>query len=128
MSEGDAWIDELVREVEAQSLRLENPYAVHLIQVLWPSAERGMIRRDAIKRVWRLRNDVGGRMPEKFTATVQSAYNHHCEVSKVFARRKASPEEGLFYPVGYKGSGLWAVHRSRAEAWLKRKKLESKVP
>jgi hypothetical protein len=30
----------------------------------------------------------------------------------------------LFYPVGRKGSGRWAVDRERAGTWLKRKKLE----
>jgi hypothetical protein len=67
-------------------------------------------------------------MPNKFEATVQSAYNHHCEKSEVFIQRNANPDDGLFYPVGYKGSGRWAVHRSHAEAWLKRKKLEYKAP
>jgi hypothetical protein len=124
MSEDDDWLDELVREIEAQNLKTDNPYALHLIQVLWPFAERGLLRRHAIERVWRLRHDAGIKMPDAFTATVQSAYNNHCEDSDVFIRRNANLKNALFYPVGRKGSGRWAVHRDRAETWLQQKKLE----
>jgi hypothetical protein len=129
ISEDDDSLEELIREfeqkIEARNLRNENPYVLHLIRVLWPFAEGGLIRRYAIERVWRLRNGVGVRMPEEFEATVQSAYNNHCEKSDVFVRRNAKLEEALFYPVGRKGSGRWAVDRSRAEAWLRKKNLES---
>jgi hypothetical protein len=83
MSEDYDRLDELIREfeqkIETRKLRDENPYVPHLIRVLWPFAEGGLIRRYAIERVWRLRNGVGVRMPKEFEATVQSAYNNHCE-------------------------------------------------
>jgi hypothetical protein len=130
MSEDDDWPDELIREfeqkIETRKLRNENPHVMHLIRILWPFAEGGLIRRYAIERVWRLRNGVGVRMPKEFEAAVQSAFNNYCEKSDVFVRRNAKVEEALFYPVGRKGSGRWAVDRNRAEAWLKKKNFESR--
>jgi hypothetical protein len=67
-------------------------------------------------------------MPEKFVNAVQSVYNQHCEKSDVFIGRNATLDEALFYPVGHKGSGRWAVNRERAEAWLIRKNLEFQLP
>jgi len=37
----------------------------------------------------------------------------------VFAKRKAPDTDGLFYSPEGKGSGVWAVNRDRAAAWLK---------
>jgi hypothetical protein len=91
---------------------------------LWPYGERGHWRVDVIDKVWRLRNDASVTAPASFENTVQAAYNYYCSASNVFAGRKADLGEALFYPVGRKGSGRWAVDRNRAVAWLKRKKLE----
>jgi hypothetical protein len=123
MDEDHSWFDELIRDAEAKQLKNENPYVLQLIRVLWPFGERGLARRHVIERVWRLRNEIGVAMPKAFGATVQSAYNHHCEHSDVFVARNVSLDEALFYPVGRKGSGQWAINRNRAETWLRRKSL-----
>ena len=119
------WLDELIAEVEAadakRQIRRENPYALHLIRVLWPHGERGWYRLDAIDAVWRRREPIGVNMPKKFENTVQSDYNRHTSSSSQFSGK---PEDDLFYPVGRKGSGRWAVHRDRAERWLRQKKLD----
>lgn len=121
-------LQELIREVEQQQAerkRLrEHPYALDLIRVLWPYGERGYWRGDTIDKVWRLRSDARVTTPSSFEHTVQASYNYYCSASDVFAARKADLAEALFYPVGRKGSGRWAVDRMRAVSWLKRKKLE----
>ena len=73
-------------------------------------------------QVWTLRKPKDLPMPKKFEQTVQSAFNHHSAQSSVF---KSGPEDDLFYSPGGKGSGYWAVHRDKAEAWLRRKALPS---
>ena len=53
MSEDDDWLDELIREfeqrIETRKLPNENPHVLHLIRVLWPFAEGGLIRRYAVE-------------------------------------------------------------------------------
>jgi len=119
------WLDEIIAEIEAdeakRKLKRENPYALDLIRVLWPYGEKGWYRLDAIHAVWKRRDQTGVNMPKKFESTVQSDYNRHTSTSSVFSGK---PEDDLFYPVGGKGSGRWAVHRDRAKAWLLQKRLK----
>jgi hypothetical protein len=121
-------LQELIREVEqkqAERKRLrKHPYTLDLIRALWPYGERGHWRVDVIDKVWRLRNDASVTRPSSFENTVQAAYNYYCSASNVFVAREADLADALFYPVGRKGSGRWAVDRERAGTWLKRKKLE----
>ena len=55
---------------------------------------------------------------------VQSAFNQYCSQSLVFRKRGGQPEEELFYSVGGKGSGIWAVRRDGAREWLTKKAFE----
>ena len=118
--------DQLLKDVEAlfeaKKLRGDNPYVLHLIKVLWPYGAKGLRRVDVIYRVWQVPEATHLPTPKKFEHTVQSAYNHHSSHSSVF---KGSPDDDLFYPVGGKGSGIWAVHMNKIEAWLKKKKLSA---
>jgi hypothetical protein len=116
-----AYIDRLMRE---KALRQENPCLLHLIKVLWPRGDRGLRRVEVIERIYNMRYPSGLNMPKKFGATVQSAYNHYCSESDVFKQRGGKPEVGLFYPVGRKGSGYWAVRRDRAHAWLQKRQFD----
>jgi hypothetical protein len=81
------WLDEIIAEIEAddakRKLKRENPYALHLIRVLWPYGERGWYRLDAIDAVWKRREPTGVNMPKKFESTVQSDYNRHTSTSSV---------------------------------------------
>ncbi len=101
---------------EASKRRRENPYALHLIKVLWPYGARGLRRVDAIHRIWLLREPTGLNMPKKFEHTVQSAFNSHNSLVK-------DGPDALFYPAGGKRSGQWAVHIDRIGPWLRRKGL-----
>ncbi len=68
---------------------------------------------------WKNRHDAGLPIPPKFAQAVQGSFNRYCTDSMVFAKRKTPDSDGLFYsPLG-KGSGVWAVNRDRAAAWLK---------
>jgi hypothetical protein len=120
--EWDAYFSAIERN---KKLRQENPYVLHLIKVLWPRGERGLRRIDVIDRIFQTRFPTGLNIPKEFEKTVQSAYNHHCWHSSVFQRRNGKPEEELFYPVGGKGSGIWAVNRERAAEWLRNHQFES---
>ena len=118
-------IEQLLREVEeqmaARKLRRDNPYVLHLIRVLWGHGTRGLRRDLGIERMFELRKASGVKLPrKKFEHAVQSAFNRHNGQSDTF---KLPPEDDLFYPVGGKGSGIWAVHLNKIEPWLRKKKL-----
>ncbi len=119
-------LDQLLREVEqemaAKKRRRDNPYVLHLIKVLWGHGTRGLRRDLVIDRVFELRGASGVTMPiKKFGHAVQSAFNRHNGQSNTF---NLPPEDDLFYPVGGKGSGVWAVHLNKIEPWLRKKKLQ----
>jgi hypothetical protein len=106
----------------ARQLAGENPYARDLIRVLWPHP-KGRRRLLVIESIWELRNPKGLNMPIAFEHTVQSAFNQHNSESAVFQKSGRGPEEALFYPVGRKGSGIWAVRQDRAYAWMQSRGL-----
>ena len=122
----DEEFDQLLREVEeklaAKKRRREQPYVLDLIKVLWPCGPRGLRRDFAIRRVWELRQPSGLNIPKKFEQAVQSAFNRHNGQSLTF---ELPPEDDLFYPVGGKGSGIWAVHLDKIEPWLRKKRLKA---
>lgn len=91
----------------------------YLIEVLLPYPA-GLRRLDAIDDFARLRRAAGEGLPPKLEQTVQSCFNGHNLDSPVFTSRRKDRRDGLFYPVGGKGSGIWAVHVERAKEWLRR--------
>lgn len=91
----------------------------YLIEILLPHP-KGLPRRDAITGFARLRRAAGEDLPPTLEKTVQSCFNGHNSGSPEFARRRTDPRDDLFYPVGRKGSGVWAVHADRAREWLRR--------
>ena len=99
--------------------RRSNPYAADIAKVLI-GHPGGLHRSKVISTLETDRKAKGLPMPEKFEATVQSAYNQYSIDSTLFSKRGAPAAEGLFYSVGGKGSGYWAVNRDRAKAWLTR--------
>ncbi|MCW5696814.1 MAG: hypothetical protein KIS96_08785 [Bauldia sp.] len=120
------WLEEALAELEKQAqarkLRHDNPWARDLIRVLWPYP-KGLRRQYVLDRVWSLRNPVGLPIPRRFDQAVQAAFNAYNVESEVFKKSGRGQEDGLFYPFGGKGSGVWAVNHERAEAWLRRKAL-----
>jgi hypothetical protein len=106
----------------AKKLRMEHPYVLYLIKVLYPYGARGLRRMDVIYRIEQMRIAANLPMPRAFEATIQASYNAHTSHSKVF---RGPPEDDLFYPVRGKGSGIWAVHADKIGAWLAKKKLEA---
>jgi len=123
MDDIDRWFDELIRESKKaqaeKKRRRENPYALHLIKVLWPYPS-GLSRQTAIDKVWRLRQPENLPMPKAFEQTVQSAFQQHASESSVF---KGGPDDDLFFWPEGKGTGRWAVRRIQAEAWIRRRAL-----
>jgi hypothetical protein len=116
-------LEELQQKAESKKIRRENPYVLDLIKVLW-RYKAGFGRTYVIDRIWELRQSKDLPMPKTFESTVQSAFNSHCEDSTVFRKRDVGPEQALFYSVGGKGSGRWAVHHQRAKEWVSKKKIE----
>jgi hypothetical protein len=112
-------VDGFERHGKARKLRRSHPYVKDLIEVLKPSAARGLTRRLVLEALKKKRRDTGLPLPEKFDEAVQSVYNQHCVDSLVFTKRKVPMIDGIFFSPGGKGSGLWAVHVDRAELWLK---------
>ncbi len=104
--------------IAAKKLRLENPYVKDLIEVLQPRSN-GLSRQLVLHTLERRRKTAGLSIPKKFEETVQSAYNQHCVDSSVFKKCGKPESEGLFYSPQGKGSGVWAVHRDKAAAWLR---------
>ena len=116
----DFWAKLLRRidaDIAAKKLRLENPYVRDLIEVLMPH-QGGLSRQFVLHTLEKKRKQAGLKIPPKFEQSVQSAYNQHSVDSSVFIKRKAPESDGLFYSPQGKGSGIWAVYRDRATAWL----------
>jgi hypothetical protein len=59
-------------------------------------------------------------MPKRFHNIVQIILSQHSSQSAVFHQKKRKPSDDLFFSPEGKGSGTWAVHQARSEAWLKR--------
>jgi len=59
-------------------------------------------------------------MPKRFHKLIQIILSQHSAQSVVFHQRKGRAADDLFYSPAGKGSGTWAVHKAKAEAWLKR--------
>jgi len=112
--------EELQRHVAERRLRLENPWVLDLIKVLYPHPN-GLSRPIVIHMVLKNRRQRGHPIPENPEETIQSDLQRHCVDSKVFKRRKAPVEDGLFHWPKGPGAGVWAVYPDKAQAWLKRR-------
>ncbi len=112
--QGHIDLGELLRDAQEQiarkMLKRANPYVVYLIAALLRHAE-GLERQHVISAVEKMRRDKGLPIPKKFEETVQRAFESH-------AAGYAGSSDDLFYSVGGKGSGIWAVNLIRADAWL----------
>lgn len=122
----DDWFEEFLRSCEVQSaknkLKIENPWVLDLIRVLWPYNRFGLRRVDVIDRIRQMRRPKG-LLPKKSESAIQSAFNRYSEDSLVFQKSGMLSDEAIFFSPKGKGSGIWAVHRDRAEAWLRKKEL-----
>jgi hypothetical protein len=98
---------------------MASKWVQYLIEVLLPHPE-GLARQDAIDRVAQRRRADGYSLPSDTMRTIQSAFNGHHQGSSEFTRRGRKPTDAFFYPVGGKGSGVWAVDPNKARAWLAR--------
>jgi hypothetical protein len=100
-------------EYDRKKLRRERPWTGDIIRVLW-DVQPWIFMSQLMRRLWELRNPSGLLMPERFEKTIQSS---------VWRSNGAKPEDDLFYSPKGKRSGTWAVHREKAVAWLKARKL-----
>jgi hypothetical protein len=103
----------------ARSLRLENPWVLDLIKVLYPHPA-GLRRSIVIHSVLRNRKARGQSLPGTSDETIQSALQQYCVHAAAFKNRKAPVEDGIFHwPKGPR-TGVWAIYPDKAQAWLKR--------
>jgi hypothetical protein len=100
-----------------KKLRVENPWVLDLIKVLYPHP-KGLSRSIVLHTVQRNRRQRGHPLPGEPEATIQSALQQHCVHSSVFKKRSAPPEDGLFHWPKGAGAGVWAIYPERAQAWL----------
>ena len=126
MDELDALIEEAMAAVRARKNRRDNPYVDDLIEFLLPHTN-GIGRRQVIISLEVARKKKGLPIPEAFEEAIQSAFNQHTSQSYVFQKRKAPPSDDVFYSPGGKGSGVWAVRKDRAIAWLKARGMEERI-
>jgi hypothetical protein len=85
--------EEIEKRISAARRRLENPYVLHLIKVLWGHGARGSRRDLLMERVFELRKTSGVNMPrKKFENAVQSTFNRHNSQSEIFKKLKRSPD------------------------------------
>jgi hypothetical protein len=67
--------------------------------------------------LWKARNPDAP-MPKGFRAVIYTTLSRYSSQSAVFRQKHRTPAQDLFFSPDGKGSGTWAVHRSKAEAWL----------
>jgi hypothetical protein len=107
---------------KARKLRRQRPWVRDIIRVLWGASQTGLSMDRLVDNLWEMRKPSGLNMPRAFRKTVQSFLNQHTAQSSQWNRRI---EDDLFYSPKGKGSGVWAIHRDRANAWLKARRLPS---
>jgi hypothetical protein len=56
--------------------------------------------------------------PKGFRAVIYRTLSRYSSQSALFRQNRRAPGQDLFFSPDGKGSGTWAVHRSKAEAWL----------
>lgn len=112
--------EELDKFFTARRLRLQNPWVLDLIKVLYPHP-RGISRSIVLHTVQKNRANRGHEPIETPEEAIQSAYNRFCVDSAVFRKRKTKwPDEGMFHSPRGPGAGVWAIYQDKAQAWLKR--------
>lgn len=90
-------VEELIR------LLLDRPLGLHIEQlekVLWKA------RRTELP------------VPKNLRAAIYGKLSMYTSQSMAFRQKRKAYKDDLFFSPGGKGSGVWAVHRERAEAWL----------
>jgi hypothetical protein len=70
--------------------------------------------------LWKLRCSTDP-VRKNFRASIYATLSLHTSQSIAFRQKCKTPAQDLFFSPGGKGSGTWAVHRERAEAWLRRR-------
>jgi len=122
------WFDQVIAEIEAareaKKIRLENPWALHLIKILYPRGEKGLRRQDVIEELEKMRKPLGLSTPKAFSETVSSAFQRYCVGAAAYMKSGASSEDGFFLMPKGKGLGIWGVDREKALAWLKAKQKQ----
>jgi hypothetical protein len=98
----------------------EHTYVIDIIKIL-NGRKWGVRKVDLDGAVHEKRFTDGEPMPKKFPETIQSVLNNYTSQSLVFQKAGKGTEDDLFYSPKGKGSGTWALHTDRANAWLKRK-------
>ncbi len=64
---------------------------------------------------------VNGPVRKNFRASIYRTLSLYSSQSLAFRQKGKSEPQDLFFSPGGKGSGTWAVHRERAQAWLRRR-------
>jgi hypothetical protein len=62
-------------------------------------------------------------VPKNFRSYIYGTLSLHSSQTLVFRQKRKAESQDLFFSPDGKGSGTWAVHRGRAEAWLRRKAM-----
>lgn len=109
-------MDDIIAELDRIVERMGGEWAAYLIRALWPH-RYGLCRQLALDAVLEDALNRGRRIPVSFENTIQSTFQSHCSASAVFRGNQA---RDIFEFVGNVGSGVWAVRRERALAWMAR--------
>lgn len=60
-------------------------------------------------------------VPKHFRASIYGMLSLYTSQSLAFRKKGKTEAQDLFFSPEGKGSGTWAVHRERAQAWLRRR-------
>lgn len=70
--------------------------------------------------LWK-RRDADDPVQKNFRASIYGTLSLYSSQSRAFRQKGKTEAQDLFFSPGGKGSGTWAVHRERAQAWLRRR-------
>lgn len=104
-------------EEEPQRGAKENSYLLNLVRTLLPYDRTGLPRSIVMARIRQAREANGHSIPETFEASVRRAFGRHSSESRSFTGAR---KDDLFFWVGGKAGGRWAVRRKPALAWLRK--------
>jgi len=107
-------MDEFFAELDEQIEQFGGSWTAYIIRALWHH-KHGLGRQDVIDAILEDALNRGRTTPATFADVLQSTFQKHNRNSAVF---RGADCDDIFQFVGGKGSGVWAVHRAKALAWM----------
>lgn len=107
-------MDDIFAELDEQVERLGGSWTAYIVRALWHHP-KGLSRQNVIEAVRQDALERGHPIPATFGEVLSATFQKHNSGSNGF---RGGERDNIFRFCGGKGSGMWALHRSKALAWM----------